>query len=535
MTAGPIPLYPILAIHIADGVLTWPWLAGGFALAALLAAVAMIRVRDEEIPRIALMTAAFFIASLIHVSIGPTSVHLLLNGLLGVVIGRRAPLAVLIGIGLQFALFAHGGASTIGVNTCVMALPALGAAWLFGVLRAGSRRPWARGAMVAAAVSVWTLCLIYSVTLLWLGRNTRMDDGSWSAAAVAALGVPFNPFVLVAVGLLAGGAAVLERRLGHAAEFPAGLLTGMAAVLATLVLAAAVLLWGSTDDWHTTVLMVFVAHMPIAVVEGVILGFVVGFLARVKPEMLDRSAVGDWTRRRPAPSVAAAMNGAVTNGSPTAVMPAASKPPAPASVALPPPALFLLAVLGVLWAAAPARAHRLEADYRVRKDGRIQVESWFSEGDKAPAGAKIQVFRPNGDVLIEGAVDDKGIFVFAPKGAEDLKVVVSAGAGHRAEFVVPGSALPPTPTGSVKPTAAASDPPTAPPTPMIEHPFQVPYKEIVAGFGFLLGLAAFVLSLRNMRQLQELKRAQERMDRPAAPADDAHFSAGKTSSSGTSH
>ena len=81
----------------------------------------MIRVRDEEIPRIALMTAAFFIASLIHVSIGPTSVHLLLNGLLGVVIGRRAPLAVLIGIGLQFALFAHGGASTIGVNTCVMA------------------------------------------------------------------------------------------------------------------------------------------------------------------------------------------------------------------------------------------------------------------------------------------------------------------------------------------------------------------------------------------------------------------------------
>lgn len=143
MTAGPIPIYPLLAIHISDGVLTWPWLAGGFALAGLLAAVAMIRVRDEEIPRIAPMTAAFFIASLIHVSIGPTSVHLLLNGLLGVVIGRRAPLAVLIGIGLQFALFAHGGASTIGVNTCVMALPALGAAWLFGVLRAGSRRPGA--------------------------------------------------------------------------------------------------------------------------------------------------------------------------------------------------------------------------------------------------------------------------------------------------------------------------------------------------------------------------------------------------------
>lgn len=89
MTAGPIPIYPLLAVHISDGVVTWPWLAGGFALAALLTAAAMFKVRDEEIPRIALMTAAFFVASLIHVPIGPTSVHLLLNGLLGVVVGRR--------------------------------------------------------------------------------------------------------------------------------------------------------------------------------------------------------------------------------------------------------------------------------------------------------------------------------------------------------------------------------------------------------------------------------------------------------------
>ena len=522
MTAGPIAIYPLLAVHISDGVLTWPWPAGGFVLAGLLAAVAMIRVRDEEIPRIALMTAAFFVASLIHVPIGPTSVHLLLNGLLGVVIGRRAPLAVLIGIVLQFALFAHGGFSTIGVNTCTMALPALGAAGLFGLLRAGARRPWARSAMVAAAVSIWTLCVVYSAALLWLGRSTRMDDGSWAAAAVAALGVAFHPFVLAPVGLLAGGAAVLESRLGHPAEFPAGLLTGMAAVLTTLILAAAALLWGSTEDWHTTVLIVFIAHMPIVAVEGVILGFAVGFLARVKPEMLAGPSGSDWGRRWQAPPTSA-VNGAVTNASPAAVAPARASPP---------PALLLLAVLGVLWAAPPAEAHRLDADYRVRPDGQVQVESWFSEGDKAPAGAKIQVFRANGEVLIEGAMNEKGIFVFAAKGAEDLKVVVSAGAGHRAEFVIPASALPqPPPANPAKPSGAAAPPPT----PMIEHPFQIPYKEIVAGFGFLLGLAAFVLSLRNMRQLQELKRAQERMERPALPTDDAHFSAGKTSSSGTSH
>ena len=61
--------------------------------------------------------------------------------------------------------------------------------------------------------------------------------------------------------------------------------------------------------------------------------------------------------------------------------------------------------------------------------------------------------------------------------------------------------------------------------------------------GFLLGLAAFVLSLRNMRTLQELKRAQSESERAVDPdppgaagaADAGHFSAGNTSSSGTSH
>ncbi len=75
------------AVHISDGVLTAPWLAGGFALTALLALVGSIRVRDEEIPRIALLTAAFFVASSLHVRVGPTTLHLLLNGLVGVILG----------------------------------------------------------------------------------------------------------------------------------------------------------------------------------------------------------------------------------------------------------------------------------------------------------------------------------------------------------------------------------------------------------------------------------------------------------------
>src|SRR5438270_4021392 len=134
------------AVHISDGVLTGPWLAAGFAGAALLLWSACYRVRDDEIPRIALLTSAFFVASLIHIRVGPTSVHLLLNGLVGAVLGRRAALAIPVGLFLQAALLGHGGLTTLGVNSCVLALPALLAWQLFGLLRRVPwvRRPWFR-------------------------------------------------------------------------------------------------------------------------------------------------------------------------------------------------------------------------------------------------------------------------------------------------------------------------------------------------------------------------------------------------------
>ncbi len=231
------------------------------------------------------------------------------------------------------------------------------------------------------------------------------------------------------------------------------------------------------------------------------------------------SGDGAWTRRWELTAAPANGNGAVTNESPGAVL--SQKPPAPAGIRLPPPTL-LLAVIGLLWAAAPAQAHRLDADYRVRKDGRVQVESWFDVGGKAPAGAKVQVFRPDGSILSEGSLDEQGVFVFAPKEAEDLKVVVSAGAGHRAEFVVQRTKLQQTTTQTPKSEEAkADDAPSLAPTPMIPHTSQLTVKDVVTGFAFLLGLAAFVLSVRNMRQLREIKKVQEaavgRAD--ASPAD----------------
>src|SRR5216684_4154728 len=127
-------ILPLLAVHISDGVLTWPWWSGGFALAIGLAVLGAWRIRDEEIPQVAVLTAAFFVASLIHVPLGPiTSAHLLLNGLMGMVLGTRVALAIPVGLFLQAALIGHGGFLTLGVNSCIMVLPALLAWQMFAV------------------------------------------------------------------------------------------------------------------------------------------------------------------------------------------------------------------------------------------------------------------------------------------------------------------------------------------------------------------------------------------------------------------
>src|SRR5579871_5672190 len=122
---APVVFDPLWAVHISDGALTWPWVYGGFVVAALLLLIGAWGIRDEEIPQVALLTAAFFVASLIHVKVGFSSAHLLLNGLVGVILGRRAALAIPVGLFLQAALIGHGGFTTLGINSCVMVLPAL--------------------------------------------------------------------------------------------------------------------------------------------------------------------------------------------------------------------------------------------------------------------------------------------------------------------------------------------------------------------------------------------------------------------------
>ncbi|MFZ5564636.1 MAG: cobalt transporter CbiM [Thermodesulfobacteriota bacterium] len=196
-------------MHISEGILSWPVLAGCGVVAMAGTAAGLRRMDHENIPRTGMLSAAFFVASLIHIPLGPSNVHLILNGLVGLILGWSAFPAILVAILLQAVLFQYGGITTLGVNTTIMAVPALLAYYLF--------RPFA-------------------------GKR--------------------EPLV-----------------------FAGAFLCGMAAVLVGALLAALVLVWSEESFWEVSAMLV-AAHLPVMVVEGLITGFAVVFLKKVKPSLL---------------------------------------------------------------------------------------------------------------------------------------------------------------------------------------------------------------------------------------------------------
>jgi len=144
------------------------------------------------------------------VPLGPSSVHLILNGLVGIVLGIRAFPAIMLGIILQALLFGHGGVSVIGVNSVMM------------------------GGGGLLAYGVWQLRHYF---------------------AFAHKEVIF--------GALAGGTGVM---------------------VSGLILALALLTTG--EEFTATAGLVLAWHVPIIIIETIVVGSCAGFLTRVKPQLL---------------------------------------------------------------------------------------------------------------------------------------------------------------------------------------------------------------------------------------------------------
>ena len=201
-------------VHISDGVLPPAMLAAGFLGTLILLVLSMRRIQIEEIPKISLITAALFVASLVHFPIGPTSVHLIMNGLAGILLGRRAFTGVFVALTLQAVFFQHGGLSVLGVNAFNIGVPAM-LAWQIFKRRRGLESP-------------------------------RLE---------------------VVFGALAGGLAVLA---------------------SVLLVSLELLILG--EAFNEISLLVIGAHLPVIIIEALVVGAAAGFLLKVKPEMLADSS-----------------------------------------------------------------------------------------------------------------------------------------------------------------------------------------------------------------------------------------------------
>ena len=192
-------------MHIVDGALSNPVVVGGAIAAAGGIAMGLKSLDLDRIPTAGVLSASFFIASLIHVPIGPSSVHLILNGLAGLLLGWAAFPALFVGLLLQAVFFGFGGLTVLGINTLNIALPAVLTWMIFGRLTA-------RGSPIQGAI--------------WGGIG-----GAFSIAATTAF---------VAISLAMSGDAFLPAaKLVFFAHIPVmgieAMLTGFAVMLARKV------------------------------------------------------------------------------------------------------------------------------------------------------------------------------------------------------------------------------------------------------------------------------------------------------------
>jgi cobalt/nickel transport system permease protein len=157
--------------HIPDGVLSVPVLAAGMAVSLGGMGLGLRRLAPEAVPKAAVLSAVFFVASLVHLPAGFSSVHLILNGLMGIVLGAAAYPAIVVALLLQAVLFGFGGLVVLGVNAMNMAVPALLVGIVFRALwRPGCPR---RNALLGAAAGGLAVALTAIMVAVSLGLSGR--------------------------------------------------------------------------------------------------------------------------------------------------------------------------------------------------------------------------------------------------------------------------------------------------------------------------------------------------------------------------
>ncbi len=165
-------------MHISEGVLTAPVLIGGAVLTAAGTTVGLKKLDYDRIMTVSMLSATFFVASLIHVPVGPGSVHLLLGGLLGLLLGWGAFPAIVVALLLQAIFFQYGGIVVLGINGLNIGGPAVLCGLFLSPLLGGSKKQLMTAGFLAG------FCSMFLSALLMAGALFLSDQGFLHAAVI---------------------------------------------------------------------------------------------------------------------------------------------------------------------------------------------------------------------------------------------------------------------------------------------------------------------------------------------------------------
>ena len=200
-------------VHISDGVVDpWLWVSGG-VITAIILVYALSKMKTEDVPRLSVITAAVFVASLIHISIGATSVHFILNGFAGMMLGILAFPCIFVAIVFQYLFFQHGGFTTIGINTVNMGVPALVAYLIFKTgtkldIRSETKSKVSLFGAIAGGVAVVLALLLLAAELITTG-----EEFYETTVLVVGTHVPIIVIEAIFTGVLAGFIATVAPEL----------------------------------------------------------------------------------------------------------------------------------------------------------------------------------------------------------------------------------------------------------------------------------------------------------------------------------
>ncbi|SBS33304.1 Fused nickel transport protein NikMN [Marinomonas aquimarina] len=192
-------------MHIVDGALSVPVLVTGAVLTIAGVAMGLKKMDYDHLPQVGVLSAAFFIASYIHLPIGFSSVHLILNGLIGLALGWAAFPALLVALFLQAVFFGFGGFVVLGVNTLNIALPAVMMYYLcrHGVSSSSANVAAIWGAIGGAGAIVMTTLMV---------ALSLMLSGEAFALAAKATFIAHIP-VMIIEGFVTAAAVLLIRQV----------------------------------------------------------------------------------------------------------------------------------------------------------------------------------------------------------------------------------------------------------------------------------------------------------------------------------